>query len=232
VTILPSRLAGALAAATFAIGIAQGAHAQPIADLSPYFTPATNAVATPDEDGFIRRWLVLEPIAKPNRTNQGFTRDYVRNALATALPDGLDRTLPHDGQTIHQNGAALQWHALDASLFDVKLFNVAQSLGKPTYGVIFWVTTVINADHDIADAHLAVGSNSASIWWFNGVETSGLYGDRRMVMDDVVSPRVTLRKGRNVLRGAVINGPGLSDFCVRFVDDAGVPIKALTITAR
>ena len=39
-----------------------------------------------------------------------------------------------------------------------------------------------------------------------------------MVMDDVVSAPITLRKGRNVIRGAVINGPGLSDFCVRFID--------------
>jgi len=27
-----------------------------------------------------------------------------------------------------------------------------------------------------------------------------------------------------VLRGGVINGPGLSDFCVRFIDENGRPI--------
>ena len=70
------------------------------------------------------------------------------------------------------------------------------------------------------------------MWWLNGEETAGLYGDRRMVMDDVVSPRVMLHKGRNVLRGAVINGPGLSDFCIRFVDDSGAPIRAFTIVTR
>ena len=32
-----------------------------------------------------------------------------------------------------------------------------------------------------------------------------------MVMDDGLSKRLTLNKGRNVIRGAVINGPGLSD---------------------
>ena len=49
-----------------------------------------------------------------------------------------------------------------------------------------------------------------------------------MVMDDCVSKRITLSKGRNVIRGAVINGPGLSDFCVRFIDENGEPIKDLT----
>ena len=202
------------------------------ADQSEYFVPAGDAPAVPDSDGFVRRWLVLEPIVKPNRTNQGFTAEYVRRALAAATPEGLGTALPHDGQSVPQGATALVWHALDARLFDLKLFNVAQSLDKPTYGVIFWVTTVIDADRDIADAHLAAGSNSASMWWLNGVETAGLYGDRRMVMDDVVSPRVMLHKGRNVLRGAVINGPGLSDFCIRFVDDSGAPIRAFTIVTR
>jgi hypothetical protein len=46
-----------------------------------------------------------------------------------------------------------------------------------------------------------------------------------MVVDDCFSKRLTLNKGRNVIRGAVINGPGMSDFCVRFIDENGEPIK-------
>ena len=57
-----------------------------------------------------------------------------------------------------------------------------------------------------------------------------LSGDRRMVMDDVVSTRLTLNQGKNIIRGAVINGPGMSDFCVRFLDEKGHPIKDLTIS--
>ena len=29
--------------------------------------------------------------------------------------------------------------------------------------------------------------------------------------------------------GAVINGPGLSDFCIRFIDENGDPIKDITV---
>ena len=82
----------------------------------------------------------------------------------------------------------------------------------------------------IKDARMAVGSNSASMWWLNGKEAVNLFGDRRMVMDDCVSKRLTLNKGRNVIRGAVINGPGLSDFCIRFIDENGEPIKDLTLS--
>jgi hypothetical protein len=79
---------------------------------------------------------------------------------------------------------------------------------------------------------LAAGSNSASIWWVNGKEAVDLFDDRRMVMDDVVSKRLTLNKGKNIIRGAVINGPGLSDFCVRFIDENGEPIKNITLSLQ
>jgi hypothetical protein len=80
------------------------------------------------------------------------------------------------------------------------------------------------------NVRMAVGSNSASMWWLNGKEAVILSGDRRMVMDDCVSTRLTLNKGKNIIRGAVINGPGMSDFCVRFLDEKGESIKDLTIS--
>ena len=58
-----------------------------------------------------------------------------------------------------------------------------------------------------------VGSNAASVWWVNGKEVVALYGDRQTVIDDGVSRRLTLSKGPNVVRGAVINGFGATDFC-------------------
>jgi hypothetical protein len=36
---------------------------------------------------------------------------------------------------------------------------------------------------------------------------------------------LTLKKGKNIIRGAVINGPGMANFCVRFVNEKGLPIK-------
>ena len=95
--------------------------------------------------------------------------------------------------------------------------------------MLFWAVTVIDCPEEIKDVRLAVGSNSASMWWLNGEETLLLSGDRRMVKDDAMSKRITLKKGRNVLRGAIINGPGMSDFCVRFLDEKGNPVKNYTI---
>jgi hypothetical protein len=215
-------------------GMPSGANGQDAATapgLAPYFKPVTQGATTPDSDGFLRRWLLLEPIDKPNRSNTGFTATYVRQALTTQYFPGQFTAIPRDGQVV-KTTQPLRWHALDSGAFNVKLFSFAKGLGKPTYGVIFWAVTIVDSPREMRDVRLAVGSNSASIWWLNGKETVGLFNDRRMVMDDVLSDRVTLRKGRNVLRGAVINGPGLSDFCVRFVDEAGRPITDLKTDVR
>jgi len=199
---------------------------------APAFTSATAAPKAPDPEGFLQRWLLLEPIVKPNRTNIGFTRIYVREALTAPYFSDQFGPVPKNGQVETVAGTPLTWHAMDSSLFDVKLFDFARDLGKPTYGVIFWAVTVVDSPREMTNVRLAVGSNSASMWWVNGKEAAGLFGDRRMVMDDVLSPPLTLRKGRNIVRGAVINGPGLSDFCVRFLDANGQPVRGIALTTR
>ncbi len=198
-------------------------------NLAPYFTPATTSPKAPDKDGFLQRWLLLEPINKPNPRNTVFTDTYVRNTFNTEYFPDQFTVVPKDGDKVTVAGQELAWHALDSILFNVKLFRFADGVNKHTYEVIFWAVTVVNSPREMKNVRLAVGSNSASIWWLNGAETVDLFTDRRMVMDDCVSKRLTLKLGKNILRGAVINGPGLSDFCVRFIDENGEPIKDITL---
>ena len=77
---------------------------------------------------------------------------------------------------------------------------------------------------------LAIGSNAASVWWVNGQEVIGIYGDRQTVIDDGVSKRLTLKKGPNIVRCAIINGGGATDFCARFLDGEDKPLTGLTVS--
>ena len=217
-----------------------------------YFTPATAQAIKPDNEGFIRRWLLLEPIDKPNSGNTVFTDTYLREHFGMEYFKGQQTIVPKDGQKVKVSfkreevpagfgrgfgqpqepaqpkivnvNQTLTWHALDSENFNVKLFRFAEKWGQQVYGVLFWAVTIIDCDEDIENVRLAVGSNSASMWWLNGEEALLLSGDRRMVKDDAMSARLTLKKGRNILRGAIINGPGMSDFCVRFLDEKGIPV--------
>ena len=200
--------------------------------LAPYFVPATKLKKAPDSEGFIQRWLLLEPINKPNRSNTVFTDSYIRTAFTTEYFPDQFTVLPKDGQKVNVGEQELTWHALESTNFNVKLFRFAYGLDKQIYGVLFWAVTVIDSPREMKNVRMAVGSNSASMWWLNGKEAVILSGDRRMVMDDCVSTRLTLNKGKNIIRGAVINGPGMSDFCIRFLDDKGEPIKDLTISCE
>ena len=203
-----------------------------VRSIAPYFAPATKSKKTPDPEGFIQRWLLLEPINKPNRSNTVFTDSYIRTAFSTEYFPDQFTLLPKNGEKVKVGEQELIWHALDSKNFNVKLFRFAYGLDKQVYGVLFWAVTVVNSPREMINVRMAVGSNSASMWWLNGKEAVILSGDRRMVMDDCVSPRLTLNKGKNIIRGAVINGPGMSDFCVRFLDEKGEPIKDLTISCE
>ena len=198
--------------------------------IAGYFVKATAAKMTPDADGFIKRWLLLDPINKPNRGNTVFVDSYVRAAFATEYFPNQFTVVPKDGDKVKVGDQELKWHALESTRFNVKLFRFAYGLRKSHYGIIFWAVTVVNCPEEMKNVRMAVGSNSASQWWVNGKEAVILSGDRRMVMDDCVSTRLTLNKGKNIIRGAVINGPGMSDFCVRFLDEKGQPIKNITIS--
>lgn len=227
---LRRRIALLAGAAASVMRIVAAAPEEAPRSLAPYFTPAAAPPKATTSDGFLQRWLLLEPIKKPNRTNAGFTEAYVREALTAEYFPGQFTVVPRDGDKVTVAGEELAWHALDSTGFNVKLFRFASGLNKTVYGIVFWAVTVVDSPREIPNVRMAVGSNSASMWWLNGKEAVGLFSDRRMVMDDCLSKRVTLAKGPNVIRGAVINGPGLSDFCVRFLDENGNPVTGLSLT--
>lgn len=244
----------------------------PVQAQEKYFAPATQEAATPDAEGFIRRWTVLEPISKTNRSNTVFVDSYLREVFAKEYFKNQMTILPKDGQKVKvtferqkqqpqqarpagqpgqgaapgQGGApmmdfrrmqqgpvemetateTLKWHKLDSKHYNFKLMRFGEHEINRVYGVIYWAVTVINCDEDMNDVRLSVGSNSASQWWVNGEDVLLLSSDRRMVADDCMSHRINLKKGENIIRGAIINGPGMSDFCVRLVDENGKVIKS------
>ena len=127
--------------------------------ISGYFTPATKATKTPDAEGFLQRWLLLEPISKPNRSNAVFTDSYLRAAFDTLYFPKQFTILPKDGQKVKVGQEKLIWHALDSKNYNVKLFRFAYGLKKPIYGVIFWAVTVVNCPEEMKNVRMAVGSN-------------------------------------------------------------------------
>lgn len=221
------RYARMVAVVAGTLGAAFGLHAQTPAARAPAPSLArpASAAKAPNADGFLQRWLLLEPI----RVNGQLIDSAVRAAVAANDPNRAT-TLPADGDTVTIADAKLAWHAVDTSLYNVNLYHFAYALNQPTSNVLFWVTTVVNAPRDLSGVRLAIGSNAASIWWVNGQEVIGIYNERQAVIDDGVSKRLTLKQGPNLIRAAIVNAGGATDFCARFLDEAGVPVKGITVS--
>jgi hypothetical protein len=225
-------LVPALGVAVGAIFLAMAAKAQrpdggPInaaQELAPTLAYPATPIKAPDEEGFIRRWLVLEPISA-----NGLTQSVVQATVKKEYFAGQFTALPHDGNKANVEGTDLRWHAIDTRLYNVNLYHFAYALGKPTSNVLFWAVTVLDCPNELNDVRLAIGSNAASVWWVNGKEVIGIYGDRQTVIDDGVSKRLTLKKGSNFVRCAVVNGGGATDFCARFLNKDDAPVKEFTV---
>jgi hypothetical protein len=196
---------------------------------APNLTRPVSVEKAPDTDGFIQRWLVLEPIPIQIRSNAQLNDSFVQTIIKTDYFPDQYTVIPHDGDKVTVNGNELMWHAVDTSVYHVNLYHFAYALNKPTFNILFWAVTVVYFPEEMRDVRLAVGSNAASIWWINGREVIGIYGDRHMVIDDGVSRRLSLKKGANVVRCAVINAPGVSAICARFLNAEDKPVKGFTV---
>jgi hypothetical protein len=190
---------------------------------APSLTRPASPVKPAGADGFIQRWLLLDPIRVPGQ----LTEAAVRSAVEKDFPV-MATPLPHDGDALAVGGSELKWHAVDTTRYNVNLYHFAYALNKPTTNVLFWAVTVVNAPREMSGVRLAIGSNAASVWWVNDVEATALYNDRQAVIDDGVSKRLTLKAGANVVRAAIVNAGGATDFCARFLDANDRPITALT----
>jgi hypothetical protein len=193
---------------------------------APSLVRPSSASKAPDAAGFLQRWLLLEPI----RVAPQLTDSAVQAVVKKEYFPNQFTVIPHDGDTVTIGDEALKWHAVDTIAYNVNLFHFAYALNKPTSNVLFWAVSVVNAPRDIADVRLAIGSNAASIWWLNGQEVIGIYNDRQTVIDDGVSKRLTLKKGPNVIRAAIVNAGGATDFCARFLDGDDNVVKGIVVS--
>jgi hypothetical protein len=226
-TMSPLKAASILALAAITSAASTSAREQ-----SPATRPPAPSLARPttgpkqvDARGFIRRWLVLEPIVARGPLIESVVQGAAkREPFLSQLA-----SVPSDGETVAVGDDTLAWHALDTKAYNLNLYHFAWALSKPTSNVLFWAVTVVDAPREMPSVRLAIGSNAASIWWVNGEEVIGIYNDRQTVIDDGVSKRVTLKQGRNVVRAAIVNGGGATDFCARFLDGEDRPITNLRV---
>ena len=213
------------ASAGASVGVRGGATGD-VAPTSPtnFLTLPNSAEKAPNAAGFLQRWLILDPIPA-----NGVTQSAVQAAVHKEYFPNQFTVIPHDGDKVTVDGTQLTWHALDTKFFNFSLYHFGIALNESTANVLMWGVTVVNCPEEMHNVRLSIGSNDASVWWVNGQEVISLYGDRLDFVDDGVSKRLTLKKGPNVIRCAIHNQGGMTDFCARLLDADDKPITNITV---
>jgi len=192
-------------------------------------TPAVPTITSPvTAEGFIQNWLVLDPIAIEGVGDH--TEEVEKPMFAKEYFKGQLTLIPRDNQKVTANGKEVTWHKVkvDADQIDLEQFCTDHNT-DPT-SCIFYGFTYVIAEADMK-VKLAVGSDDSSLWWLNGEEVIRDYASRGVTADDDLSKDVTLKKGLNILRFAVIQGDGPTGACARFFDASDKPVTGIKVSA-
>jgi len=177
---------------------------------------AQSQTFTPDNDGFIRNWVVLAPIAVQEDSGASeIEKDFLGGEAAIK---------PKPGEKVNVGGKILTWtpHQTGDFFIDfLKAFGAERGEDVAGYAVAY----VIAADE--MKLKLSIGSNDQCKVWLNGKQVIK-FTETRTLDKDTDSADVTLGKGQNVLVFKVINEKNNWQGAARFLKD-GVAVRNLKI---
>ena len=174
----------------------------------------------PDDEGFIRNWLVLAPI--PLAEGQSGAEGVVKEQVA-----GEAGLKPKEGDTAKAGDKELTWKKYQASDYFID-FN--GHLGAQTENSVAYAVCYVNTDDEMPNLTMKIGSDDQSKVWLNGKEVLKQPEARALDKDQDTVENIILKKGSNVLVFKVVNEGGDWSGCVRFVDKEGKPVKNLKIS--
>ena len=172
---------------------------------------------SPDNDGFIRNWLVLAPI--PIEEGSGASE------IDKQLVKDEGKIKPKAGDKEKFDGKDVVWKAHKTGDFYIDFL---ESFGKERgEDVCGYAVAYVHAEAE-QKVKLAIGSNDQCKAYVNGKEVAK-FTETRTLEKDTETAEVTLAKGQNVLVLKVINEKNNWQGCARFLKD-GAPVKNVKIS--
>lgn len=182
---------------------------------------AADKTYKPDDEGFIRNWLLLDAITLDDSAGNHsedaqkgfFDKDYVPSQKTAT---------PKEGDKVKVEGNQLTWQAKESEDYGVEFDQADNSL--------FLGVTYIICDKEMPKLTLAIGSDDSSVWRLNGKEVIRVFEGRGVDKDQNKSEPLTLKEGVNVLSFGVINGGGPTGAAARFLDSSDNPVTKFKVT--
>lgn len=180
----------------------------------------------PDENGYLRNWLMLDAFAVGDSASEhgedAQKKFFTNEAFAghfTAKPKSDDKV------TISMAGvdaATVTWKEMTA---DGAVLSLPEQENSLFLGVVY-----VTSPRAYEGAMLSIGSDDSSSWRVDGKEVVTVYEGRAAEADQNRSSPFTLKQGTTVISATVINGGGQVGLSARVLDSAGSAIADLTVS--
>jgi hypothetical protein len=174
----------------------------------------------PDDEGFIRHWLVLAPIhcADGQSGTEALTKEQVRNEA---------KLHPKEGDKAKVGDKELTWkkHKSDSYLLDINAL-----LGEQTEDSVAYAVCYVIADQKMPNLTMKTGSDDQAKVYLNGKEVFKNQENRAAEKDQDSTPNLTLAQGINTIVFKIVNEKADWAGCLRFTDQNGEPVKNIKVT--
>jgi hypothetical protein len=185
----------------------------------------------PDQDGFIRNWLILSPLqyAAVTPGDPEDDRDRARGGVGEAiarrqLPDEC-RLRPKAGEKVRVADREFTWKVHHSGTGRI---NFDDFVGGKPGAVVAYAVAVVDAPREMSGLLLKVGSDDGCKVYLNG-RAVVRHPDHRAAQPDQNSAEVPLAKGENLIVFKVVNQHSDWAGYLRFTEKDGKPVTDLTI---
>ena len=174
----------------------------------------------PDQNGYIRNWLVLAPIplAEGQSGLDGLNKVGVKDE---------GKITPKEGEEATVDGKKYTWKKYQSteSHLDFNEFLKEQKEDCVAYAVCYlWV------QNDVKNLKLLMGSDDQAKVWLNGDEVLKCEEARPLAKDQDTAENITLKAGRNVIVFKVVNEKIDFSGSIRFMDASGAPFREFKVS--
>jgi WD40 repeat protein/tRNA A-37 threonylcarbamoyl transferase component Bud32 len=172
------------------------------------------------DEGAIKRWLILAPIALATGQSGAQRLDFEQ-------VEGEGQLRPKAGETRPVGNGQLEWREVTQEDY-VLDFNAI--LGRVTDLSVAYAVCYIRSEAEQRGLRMLVGSDDEAKVYLNEQQVHKSPFPRSFTADQDTAPDITLKAGLNVLVFKVVNELGDWAGSVRFTDAQGNPVKGIKVT--
>lgn len=188
--------------------------------LALFVSSAVAADYDPDDEGYVRQWLILAPL-KLDPCQDGATG---LEKVGVKNEAGLR---PKLGEEVAVGNKKLKWSKYESKEQHID-FN--EFLGGETEDAVAYAVCYLKIDDAAKGLSLKMGSDDQAMVWLNGKEVLKNVSARPLTKDEDSADNVTLEKGTNVIVFKVVNEKVDFSGSIRFLDKNGKPFRNFKVS--